>query len=48
MRIIYYSLQRPFHGDKFIGANAMIGYYGYDALGIADYILFVAETLSWR
>ena len=32
---VYYSLQRPFHGDKFIGANAMIGYYGYDALGMA-------------
>lgn len=32
---VYYSLQRPFHGDKFIGAKAMIGYYGYDALGMA-------------
>lgn len=32
---VYYSLQRPFHEDKFIGANAMIGYYGYDALGMA-------------
>lgn len=32
---VYYSLQRPSHGDKFIGANAMIGYYGYDALGMA-------------
>lgn len=32
---VYYSLQRPFHGDKFIGADAMIGYYGYDALGMA-------------
>lgn len=32
---VYYSLQKPFHGNKFIGADAMIGYYGFDALGMA-------------
>lgn len=31
---VYYSLQRPFHGNQIIGADAMIGYYGYDAFGM--------------
>ncbi len=31
---VYYSLQRPFSGSGFIGASNMIGYYGYDALGM--------------
>lgn len=31
---VYYSMQRPFHGNQIIGANAMIGYYGYDAFGM--------------
>ncbi|MDE7237252.1 MAG: RagB/SusD family nutrient uptake outer membrane protein, partial [Paramuribaculum sp.] len=31
---VYYSLQRPFSGSGFIGASSMIGYYGYEALGM--------------
>lgn len=31
---VYYSLQRPFPGSGFIGSSNMIGYYGYDALGM--------------
>ena len=42
---VYYSLQRPFHGDKFIGANAMIGYYGYDALGMAGQGEYAMQNL---
>lgn len=52
---VYYSLQRPFHGDKFIGANAMIGYYGYDALGMgragriwnAELIYQIGKSQQW-
>ena len=31
---VYYSLKNPFPGNKFIGANVSIGYYGFDALGM--------------
>jgi len=31
---VYYSLRNPFSSDGFIGASTMIGYYGYEALGM--------------
>jgi hypothetical protein len=31
---VYYSLQRPFQGNQVIGADAAIGYYGFEAFGM--------------
>ena len=32
---VYYSLQRPFHSNNdFVGVNAWIGYYAWDAMGM--------------
>ena len=32
---VYYSLQRPFHSNNdFVGANAWVGYYAWDAMGM--------------
>ena len=32
---VYYSLQRPFHSNNdFVGINAWIGYYAWDAMGM--------------